>query len=110
MTEKVEGTQTPRNLITVMVLSITLADLVLNKTMPKGKLGPGQGEKIVKAIEKAVYKNFPDIAPMILGLFGIEMMTIMPIINDPNKIIGELTKEYSGMMPDVNSCAQPNMV
>jgi hypothetical protein len=101
-----------KNLITVMVLSITLAHQILGKNAPKnGKLAPGQGKLVVQAIEKAVKKTFPDTAPMILGLFGIEMMGLMPFINKPDEVVAEMIAEYSNtiLAPNANSSTQPNM-
>jgi hypothetical protein len=97
-----------KNLITVMVLSVALAHQVLGKEAPKkGKLNPGQGKKIVTAIEKAVRETFPEVAPMILGMFGIEMLNLMPMIKDPDKVIKEMVAEYAGLIAENNACPSP---
>jgi hypothetical protein len=103
----------PKNLITIMVLSITLAHQILGKDAPKkGKLAPGQGKKVIQAIEKAIKTTFPDVAPMILGLFGIEMMGLMPMLNNPDKVIEDMIAEYSALMntPNAAPSTVPNLV
>ena len=99
-----------KNLITVMVLSVTLAHQVLGKEAPKkGKMNPGQGKKVIQAIEKAVKSTFPDVAPMILGMFGLEMLSLMPMLNEPDKIVQEMIADYTGLFaqeaPVVNDAA-----
>lgn len=101
---------TQKNLITILVLSVTLAHQVLGQRTPnKGKLEKGEGRKIITAIENAMKANFPEIAPMVLGMFGIEMMSLMPLINNPDKLIADMVKEYSSIIPNVISNTQPNM-
>lgn len=100
-----------KNLITVMVLSVALAHNVLGKNAPKGgKMEPGQGAKIIKVIEEAVKKTFPEVAPMILGMFGIELMTIKPLLDNPDKLIQEMIAHYSDILQkNANTNPQPNM-
>ena len=102
---------TKKNLMTVMVLSIALSTEVLGKKMKSGaKLEKGQGSLVVKAIERAIHKAFPDIAPIILGLFGVELLSLMPLLNDPDRVIKEMIAEYNSLfMNNAAPSPEPGM-
>ena len=102
---------TKKNLMTVMVLSIALSSEVLGKKLKSGgKLEKGQGNLVVKAIERAIHKAFPDIAPIILGLFGIELLALMPLLNDPDRVIKDMIAEYNTLfMNNVTPSPESNM-
>ena len=90
-----------RNLVTVLVLSVTLARQILGKNTPKhGKLEKGQGKRIVTAIENAIKETFPEIAGTILGLFGLEMINLMPLLNNPDKLVADMVKNYANTIPN----------
>jgi hypothetical protein len=94
-----------KNLITVMVLSMALTHQVLGKAPIKGKMKQGDGKKVIAAIERAVKEAFPDIAPMLLGMFGVELLSLQPMLTNPDQIIKEMVAEYTSL---INSDAAPN--
>lgn len=96
-----------KNLITVMVLSMALTHQVLGKAPTHGKMKQGDGKKVIAAIEKAVKEAFPDIAPMLLGMFGVELLSLQPMLSNPDQIIKDMVAEYTSL---INSNAAPSTV
>ena len=100
----------PENMITLMVLSLSLAHSVLGKKTPKGgKLEATQGTAVIEAIETAIKFHFPDIAPMILSLFGMEMMKLMPILQSPEKLVKGIVADFIAKTANACPSTQPNM-
>ena len=96
-----------KNLITVMVLAITVAHQILGNKAPKnGKLKGQQGQQIIKAIEAAVKHTFPDIAPMILSLFGVEILSLMPLISNPETIVKDMIADFINKSAN-SACPNP---
>ena len=93
--EVVEEAGGGNNLVTIMVLSRALAHSVLGKDTPKGgKLEAKQGQKVVKTIETAIRHHFPETSPMILSLFGLEMIGLMPSLKNPDILVKKLVSDF----------------
>ena len=98
------------NLITILVLSVTLAHKVLGAKPKEGKISKSEGRKVVQAIEKAMKDTFPDVSSMLLGMFGMEMLGIMPLLNNPEKIIADMIAQHQQTIQDnVITSPKPNM-
>jgi hypothetical protein len=82
-----------KNLISIMVLSMSLARAVLGK--PARELTSNEGAQVIKVIETTMQEIFPEVAPLILGMYGMELMTVMPILKDPQKLVREMIAQYN---------------
>jgi hypothetical protein len=81
-----------KNLISIMVLSMSLARAVLGKSAKQ--LEQEEGAQIIQFIEKTVQDIFPEVAPIILGMYGMELMRVMPILKNPQKLVQEMISQY----------------
>jgi len=93
-------------LMTVLVLTIALVQAVTGDS-PQVLEGDS-GQKIVEFIGDSIKKTFPEIAPMIMGLFGIELMQLMPVLKNPEKMIKEMVKSYTGAAFYVSPNPEPD--
>lgn len=82
-----------KNLISIMVLSMALARAVTGK--PVKSLTPEQGKAVIAQIEMTMKEIFPDVANLILGMYGMELMAIMPVLKDPQKLVAEMIEQYN---------------
>ena len=89
------------NLISVLVLMIALVEAICPK-QGKGQVNADDGRKVMKFIEETINKAYPEVAPMIMGMFGMELLQIMPMMKDPEGIVKNLVNHYTAMATNVN--------
>lgn len=91
--EKPKGQVVNKNLISIMVLSMSLARAIIGHKVDQ--LTPEEGAKVVKHIEETMMETFPEVATLILGMYGMELMAITPILKDPMGLVKEMVSQYN---------------
>ena len=94
-------------IISVLVLMIALTDAVCGDR--EGTiLGKADGEKVIKFVEQALHKTYPEVAPMIMGMFGLELLQLLPMLKDPEGVVQAMIGKYTAQATHAFTNTKPD--